>query len=148
MLTRFLATSCLLAAILCGCSSEHFKTGHGDAGRFILDTAIARGGHPVATNNLPTLGGRWQYSTDQYGVVIKLPPDQYPNVEALLANSFGKPKFAPTKGTDGSMFFFYRLSSKGGAIQVFGQTNYTQVIIIRPMPMSDLMQALQTGLTN
>ena len=78
-------------ALLCGCSSEHYVQGHGDAGRFILQHAVAYGGHPVTTNGLPTIGGDWQYVQDEFGVGVLLPVSQYQSVQDFLRAAFGPP---------------------------------------------------------
>ena len=120
----------LLAVFICGCSSEHFKTGRGDVGQFILQQAIIRGGSPVDTNALPAISTRWRYSTDKYGVVVRMPREEFGSVEDFLRQAFGKPTIEPTET---SKLGVYRLSSKGGAIQFVSDTNWTQVIVIRPI---------------
>jgi len=125
--------SVLLAAFLCGCSSEHFTTGRGDVGQFILQQAIIRGGSPVTTNGLPAITTEWRYSTDTYGVVIRMPREEYPLVEDFLGQAFGKPGFGPKDKPDGGRLGEYRLTSKGGGIQFSCDTNRTEVIVIRPM---------------
>ena len=62
--------------LVCGCSSEHYLAGRGDMGQFILEHAMAYGGHPVTTNGLPSIGGDWQYIQDKFGVGILLPVSQ------------------------------------------------------------------------
>ena len=81
-------------ALLCGCASHpkvQFKAGTGDAGRFILQQAVARGGQLITTNGLPTIRGPWRYSEDQYGVVVRMLRDDYETVEKLLRLAFGEP---------------------------------------------------------
>jgi hypothetical protein len=124
--------SILLTAFLCGCSSDHFAAGHGDVGQFILQQAISRGGSP-ATNSLPAIFGRWRYSEDKDGVVIRMSREQYSAVETFLRQAFGEPKIEPTETTDGGKLGVYRLSSKGGGIQFGYDSKQTQIIIIRPI---------------
>ena len=79
-------------ALLCSCStSKHYSDGRGDAGQFLLRHAIAYGGHPIQTNDLPTIEGKWQYIQDEYGVGILLPPSQYQSVEDFVRVAFGPP---------------------------------------------------------
>jgi len=78
-------------AFLCGCSSDHYVRGHGDAGQFILQHAIAYGGHPVATNGLPAIGGDWRYVQDEFGVGVLLPHSGYEPVQDFLRAAFGPP---------------------------------------------------------
>ncbi|HEU6448189.1 MAG TPA: hypothetical protein VFV23_07120 [Verrucomicrobiae bacterium] len=122
-----------LAALVCGCSSEHFVTGHGNVGQFILQQAILRGGNPATTNDLPIIDTKWRYSTDKYGVVIRMPREEYPSIEKFLFQAFGKPGFGPTDISNGGRLGEYRLTAKGGGIQFVSDTNWTQVTIIRPM---------------
>ena len=77
--------------MLCGCSREHYVQGRGDAGRFILEKAVAYGGHPVMTNGLPTISGDWQYVEDEFGVGIQLSAESYSSVETYLCSAFGSP---------------------------------------------------------
>jgi hypothetical protein len=123
----------LLAAFLCGCSSEHFTAGRGDVGQFIMQQAIMRGGSPVTTNGLPAIATKWRYRTDKYGVMIRMPREQYAAVEEFLRQAFGKPGFGPVVSPDGGGLGEYRLTAKGGGIQFVSDTNWTQVTIIRPL---------------
>ena len=119
--------------ILCGCVSNHYKRGSGDAGQFIVQQAIIRGGTPITTNNLPLVGGKWSYSEDQYGVVIHLPREKFLAVESLLSVAFGQPMTKLSNTNNGVRFGAYRLTAKGGGIQFFCDEKETQVIIIRPL---------------
>jgi hypothetical protein len=130
--------SVLLAAFFCSCSSEHFTIGRGDVGQFIMQQAIIRGGSPVTTNGLPSLTTKWRYSTDVYGVVIRMPREEYPSVEGFLLQAFGKPGFGPEDTSDGGRLGEYRLTAKGGGIQFMSGTNWTQVIVIRPITEHEL----------
>jgi hypothetical protein len=131
----------LLSALLCGCSSDGFKSGSGDVGQFILQQAISRGGSPT-TNALPPLAGSWRYSEDTNGVVIHMSRDQYPAVEAFLRQSFGTPKIEPTQTSDGGMLGVYRLSEKGGGIQFGYDAKQTQIIVIRPMSTKEISRGV------
>ena len=134
---------CFLAFVFfCGCASEHFTTGHGDAGQFILQQAIRRGCVPVSTNGLPAIAGRWRYSEDKDGVVIRMSREKYPSVEAFLQQAFGEPKLGPLDTTDGGKLGVYRLSAKGGGIQFGCDVRQTQVIVIRPMSTDEIMQGM------
>ena len=68
-----------------------FKAGSGDAGQFILLQAVARGGQLLTTNGFPAITGAGRYSEDPYGVVIRMPRDNYEDVEKLLRKAFGEP---------------------------------------------------------
>jgi hypothetical protein len=78
-------------ALLCGCSSERFTQGHGDAGQFILQHAVAYGGHPITTNSLPTVGSDWQYVQDKFGVAVQLPAPRYQAARSFVQSAFGPP---------------------------------------------------------
>ena len=127
----------LLASFLCGCSSEHLTAGRGDVGQFILQQAIIRGGSPVTTNGLPAIATHWSYSTDKYGVVIRMARETYPSVEKFLRQAFGKPGLGPEDTSDGGKLGEYRLTSKGGGIQFGCDTNGTWVIVIRPLSQQE-----------
>jgi hypothetical protein len=127
----------LLTALFCGCSSDHFATGRGDVGQFILQQSIIRGGYPITTNGLPPIATQWRYSTDNYGVIVRMPRDEFPSVEEFLRQAFGKPKFGPTDTSNGGKLGEYRLTAKGGGIQFVSDTNWTQVTIIRPMSQQE-----------
>ena len=123
----------IAVGLACGCTTEHFTSGRGDVGQFILQQAIIRGGSPVTTNGLPVIATKWRYSTDKYGVVIRMPREEYPSIEDFLRQAFGKPQFGPVDSAGGGRLGEYRLTSKGGGIQFVSNTNLTQVIVIRPM---------------
>jgi hypothetical protein len=123
----------LTIALICGCARDHFTVGNGDVGQFILQQAIVRGGTPITTNSLPVISGRWRYSEDKDGVVIRMSRAQYPAVEAFLRQTFGEPKLGPVDTVDGGKLGVYRLSSKGGGIQFGYDAKQTQIIVIRPM---------------
>ena len=116
-------------ALLCGCSSEHYIQGRGDAGQFILQHAIAYGGRPIATNGLPAIGGDWRYVQDEFGVGVLLPISEYSAVDAYLRSAFGPPS-----------------NSAGWSVRDFGVAIYLQradtntEVGIFP-PMSDEKQA-------
>jgi hypothetical protein len=78
-------------AFLCGCSSARYVQGQGEAGRFILQQAVAYGGHPVATNGLPKIGTDWQYIRDEFGVGVLLPASEYQSVLDFVRAAFGSP---------------------------------------------------------
>jgi len=135
----------LVAAVFCGCAGDHFKTGRGDVGPFILQQAVARGGSPD-TNSLPPISGAWRYSEDKYGVVIRMSPEQFPAIEAFLHNAFGEPKINPAETPEGFKLGVYRLSSKGGAIQFSCDTNQTQIIVLRPMSTEEIFHGVSETL--
>src|SRR5262249_47051753 len=77
--------------LLCGCRGPHYVRGHGDAGKFMLQHALAYGGHPVATNGLPAIAGDWQYVQDEFGVGVLLPGSEYERVCEFFHVAFGPP---------------------------------------------------------
>jgi hypothetical protein len=125
---------------LCGCASPdqmRFKPGTGDVGQFILLHAVARGGQLLTTNGLPAIPGAWPYSEDPYGVVIRMPRDNYEAVENLLRQAFGEPRFGPSETTDGGKLGGYRLTDQGGAIQFGYDAEGTQIIIVRQLTQQE-----------
>jgi hypothetical protein len=80
---------------LLGCAHPHYIVGHGDAGQFILQHAIAYGARPVSTNGLPVLRGEWQYFQDEYGVGLLFPVSDYAQVESFLTSAFGPRSGSP-----------------------------------------------------
>jgi hypothetical protein len=134
----------LFAAFLCGCSSDHFKTGHGDAGQFILQQALVCGAHPVATNSLPAIDGRWRYSVDTNGMVLQLPREQFSDVCVFLRQAFGSPEQEPVEAKDGKMGW-YAAKTIGIAIQFGYDSKRTQVIVLRPQPMSKVMEIIMNA---
>ena len=115
-----------------------FTQGTGDAGRFILGHAFARGADPIATNALPAITGPWTYSVDEYGVVIRLPREDYDPVENLLRLSFGKPKIGPTETTDGGKMGMYKMTPRGVILSFSGHSNYTEVIVLRQLRAEEI----------
>jgi hypothetical protein len=78
-------------ALFCGCRGKHYVQGRGDAGQFMLQHALAYGGRPITTNDLPAIGGDWQYVQDEFGVGILLSTSQYQSVLDYLRAAFGPP---------------------------------------------------------
>ena len=120
--------SVFMAVFLCGCSSDHFTAGHGDVGQFILQQAIVCGGTPT-TNSLPVISGRWRYSDGKAIVVIQMSGEQYPAVEPFLRQAFGE----PTVTADDGKLQVYRLSSKGGAVQLSYNAKQTYISVSEPL---------------
>ena len=119
-----------------------FTAGTGDAGQFIVLQAVARGGQLLTTDGLPSITGAWRYSEDAFGVVIRMPRENYEAVENLLLHAFGKPKFGPTETTDGGKLGGYRLTEQGGAIQFGYDAEGTQIIIIRQLTQQEFADGL------
>ena len=109
----------LAFTFICGCASERYVTGHGDAGKFILQKVEAVGAIPVATNGLPRISGHWRYTVADVGrsVTIYLPLEAYPVVQGFLLQALGSPKLGPTVADDGkSGGGVYRLTPQGGGL--------------------------------
>ena len=90
VLAPFIAAS---LALVGGCAHNEelrFTKGKGDVGPFILQHALTCGARPVATNNLPAVGGEWRYSEDQYGVVLHLPRERFSEVQVFLRHEIGR----------------------------------------------------------
>lgn len=136
----------LFVVVLCGCASSHFRKGMGDVGQFIIQQAVARGGTPVNTNNLPVVNGKWSFYEDQYGIVVRLPREEFPAVESVLRASFGEPKIEPAKTDNAVKFGAYRLTDKGGGIQFTCDTKETQVIIVRPLSQKEFSESLNRAI--
>lgn len=133
---RWPLTSLALAALAVLCSCAHrdgprFAAGTGDAGQFIVQQAVFRGGRPITTNALPAVTGAWRYAADNSGVIIRLSRNDYPAVEALLQHAFGQPNFGPIDTANGGRFGGYRLTRKGAAVQFGRDADWTQVIVLR-----------------
>ena len=101
-----------------GCATEHYTTGHGDIGQFILQQAIRHGGVPTTTNGLPVVTSRWRYLEDEHGMQIHLPPHDYPSLEAFLDQAFaGKAQFGPSGSPESrTRIHEYRMAQKGGHV--------------------------------
>jgi hypothetical protein len=124
----------ILFSILCGCATEDgmsFSNGHGDLGMFIFKKSTEFGGHPLISTT-PPIETSWRYSEDHGGVVIRTNPKDCSSIETLLRRSFGEPRIATSNNPDVRRFLVYRLTPKGGGIQMLCDSNYTQVIILKP----------------
>jgi hypothetical protein len=118
-------------ALHCGCSSEHYVQGRGDAGPFILQHALAYGGRPVTTNGLPAIGGDWQYVQDEFGVGILLPASQYQSVQDFLRAAFGPPSNSAG----------WTVRDFGVAIMVQRESSNTVIGVYPPMSDEKMAQA-------
>jgi hypothetical protein len=67
---------------------------------------------------------------------IHLPPHDYPGLEAFLDQAFaGKPQFGPNGSAESrTRIHEYRMSEKGGGVQLSQQDSETLVVVIRPVP--------------
>lgn len=142
---QYLALITVCLALLCGCAHDRemrFTKGKGDMGQFILQQALKRDARPVATNNLPTITGEWRYSEDQYGVVLQLPRERFPEVQTFLRQAFGPPAQEATDTTDGGKLGWYKPKAIGVALQFGYNPERTQVIILRPQPASEIIKRL------
>jgi hypothetical protein len=123
----------LSVALLCGCASKHYVQGHGDAGQFILQHAIAYGGHPIATNGLPVIGEDWRYIQDEYGVGILLPASEYQPVRDFVRAAFGPPSNSAG----------WSVRDFGVAIMVEKAGDNTSVGIYPPMSEEKMAQGIR-----
>ena len=129
----------LAILVACGCATEHFASSQGNVGQFILEQAIRYGGSPTTTNGLPVVASRWRYLEDAHGMQIHLPPNAYPDVEAFLNQAFaGVRQFGPAGSpVDRTRIHSYRMSAKGGGVQLSEQDSDTLVIVLRPYGISN-----------
>ena len=72
------------------------------------------------------------------GVEIYLPANAYSDVEAFLNQAFaGKQQFGPEGSADTrTRIHEYRMSAKGGGVQLSEQDSDTVVIVLRPFAVS------------
>lgn len=119
-----------------------FTQGKGDAGRFIIEQSIQRGGVPLTTNGLPVITSKWRYSPDEYGVVIYFPTEEFETVVQLLQVAYGNPKLKVAETTDGGKLGVYRLTKDGGSIQFSYNEKRTCVIILRKISQKELGRKL------
>jgi hypothetical protein len=139
----------VMAGLLCGCATDHFKSGRGDAGQFILQRAVAFGGTPTATNaTLPSVRS-WRYFEDGHGAVVHMAPSDYPALERFLLATFGEPKVGPRDTPEGGKWGMYRLTSRGGGI-MFGRDSVdgAHVEVIRPLTRKGSSDAVVRALEN
>src|SRR5208282_3578504 len=96
----------------------------------------------TTTNGLPAITSHWRYSEDANGVEIFMARNDYSSVESFLNQAFaGKPQFGPKVAADGGRIHEYRLSSRGGGIQLDGDEGGTVVIILRPSGPGKISQS-------
>jgi hypothetical protein len=119
------------AIIFCGCASDHFKAGRGDASQFILQQAIIYGAHPTATNGLSAINGQWRYEVDKDGAVIQLPREQFSEVQLFLRQVFGSPENLVDRSDGGKMGWYSAKTIGIGILFYYDPTN-TIVSEVRP----------------
>jgi hypothetical protein len=131
-------------AFLCGCAHDEmrFTKGTGDMGQFFMQQALKRGARPLNTNSLPAITGKWRYSEDQYGVVLQSPRERFSEVQAFLRQAFGTPAHEPSETTDGGRLGWYAATTIGVGLQFGYDRERTQVIVIRPQPMSEIIKRI------
>ncbi len=137
-----------LVIFLSGCATGNqmrFKRGDGDACQFILQQAAVRGANPINTNDLPVIRNPWNYSVDQYGVVVHLARADGVAVEQLLQRSFGPPKdpkHGPRDTPTGGRWGVYRMFPPGVVIQFVSDEQGTEVIVLRPLNKQEQTDAV------
>jgi hypothetical protein len=138
-----LITLLACAVMLSGCAHGKFTKGRGDVSEFIVHQAMIRGGQPITTNDLPVLAESWKYFEDEKGVVVCLKRQSCDKVKALLLHAFGNPTHASKNTEDGTEWIAYRLTAKGGGIQIACIDDVTQVIIIRPLSNNEFSDSVK-----
>ena len=136
-------------ALLCGCSHEgqmRFTKGTGDMGQFVMQQALKRGARPATTNSLPAISGEWRYSEDQYGVVLHLSRERFPEVQTFLLQAFGPPAQEATDTTVGGKLGWYSPKTTGVALQFGYDSERIQVIVLRPQPASEIIKRIPEAL--
>ena len=126
----------LMTAGIVGCATTpvaNYKAGRGDVGQFILERAIAYGGRPVTTNDLPAVGGKWSYLQDEYGVALRLPPSSFADVQFFLCRAFGEP----------SNHAGWAVRDVGVAIYLRHDANETGVGIYPPLSDEKIAEGIQ-----
>jgi hypothetical protein len=91
---------------------------------------------------LPVIDGEWSYSEDQYGVVLHLSRERFPEVQAFLLQAFGAPAQEATDTTDGGKLGWYSPKTIGVALQFGYDSKQTQVIVLRPQPASEIIKRI------
>lgn len=129
--------------LFAGCGSDPFSKGTGDAGKFILQKAVAHGARLISTNDLPVLEGKWRFLEDKNGAVIQLSRERYIEVESLLRRAFGQPGMEPCNTTDGGKLGVYAAKDIGAGIQFGYEKDITQVTILRGMEEEELIQGMR-----
>ncbi|HXA44415.1 MAG TPA: hypothetical protein VNZ25_02820 [Candidatus Angelobacter sp.] len=121
-----------LVGFFCGCETEHYTDGRGDVGQFILQQVVSYGGRPTTTNGLPVVMSSWSHSKDDNGMEIRFSPSDYDRVEMFLNQAFaGMPQYGPKTSGDGiTRIHEYRMSPKGGGVQLSSDDEGVRVVII------------------
>jgi len=136
-------------ALVCGCARDkemRFTKGTGDMGQFVMQQALKRGARPVTTNSLPTVGGEWRYSEDQFGVVLQLSRERFSDVQAFLRQAFGPPAQEPTETTDSGKLGWYAAKTIGVGLQFGYDRERTQVIVLSPQPAIEILKRIPEAL--
>jgi len=138
-----LITLLACTVILSGCVHGQFTKGRGDVSAFIVHQAMIRGGQPITTNDLPVLAKNWKFFEDDKGVVVRLKRQECDKVKSLLLRAFGNPTYSPTKTDEGNELIAYRLTAKGGSIQLACFDDQTQITIIRALSNNEFSDSVR-----
>jgi hypothetical protein len=107
-----------------------------------LQQAIVCGAHPVATNGLRAVTGRWRYFVDKDGMVMQLPREQFSEVQSFLLQTFGSPEQEPIDLKSGGKLGWYAAKTIGVAIQFGYDSKHTQITVLRAQPMSKVFEII------
>ena len=149
VLTPFITVA--LLTLLLGCAHRNkarFARGEGDVRSFNLTQALACGGRPANTNNLPSLGSDWRFYRDDYVTRIRLPHDQFPAVDIFLRHMFGAPSMEPRDIPKGQRMGSYDSQAAGVSILYIADATNTEVAILRPVTLRDMPENWQRAATN
>lgn len=122
-------------ALFSGCLPDapyaHFKTGHGDAGQYILDRALYYGVTPTVTNGLPPLTEQWSYADNGVGAGVRMSKNECKAVEGFLLQAFGQPTQRAVRKNGDDIMSIYGWNKDGGRI-LFHFYNGDTVVSISP----------------
>jgi hypothetical protein len=67
---------------------------------------------------MPSIGGTWRYSEEQYGVVIQLPRERFGDVQTFLRHTFGPPAHEPSETMSGGRLGWYAAKLRSMRINI------------------------------
>ena len=143
---RFFITLIVLPILIFGCSkspSSEFEPGMGDPGAFVLAQVLKRNGRPIATKDLPKIGGQWSYFEDENGVIIYLEKSRFRAIQGFLIQCLGEPAHAPSETTTGGKLGWYASQTIGAAVQFGYDKDMSFINIIRPMSSDELIERFE-----
>ena len=115
--------------IFAGCASIHQRSGD-FAIQFMAELQACGAIVPEGVK-LPVIDTKWSISRDSFGFVVRLPPERFVDVDALLRHLYGTPQIWSDKNLEGQPHGVFGMEQAGVALQYVRTKEQVEIICIK-----------------